>query len=34
MRTISLPADSFGLAAMLKEKNYLLEVGRGSIIIP
>lgn len=34
MRTIALPEDSFGLAAMLKEKNYLLEVGRGSIIIP
>jgi hypothetical protein len=34
MRTQSLPEDSFGLAAILKEKNYLLEVGRGTIIIP
>ena len=34
MRTTRLPEDSFGLAAMLKEKNYLLEVGRGMVIIP
>lgn len=34
MRTQYLPEDSFGLAAMLKQKNYLLEVGRGTIIIP
>ena len=34
MRTQSLPEDSFGLAAIFKEKNYLLEVGRGTIIIP
>lgn len=34
MRTQYLPEDSFGLAAMLKEKNYLLEVGRGTVIIP
>lgn len=34
MRTACLPEDSFGLAAILKEKNYLLEVGRGTIIIP
>lgn len=34
MRTRCLPENSFGLAAILKEKNYLLEVGRGTIIIP
>lgn len=34
MRTQCLPEDSFGLAAMLREKNYLLEVGRGTVIIP
>ena len=34
MRTRCLPEDSFGLAAILKEKDYILEVGRGILILP
>lgn len=34
MRTRHLPADSFGLAAILKEKDYILEVGRGVLVLP
>ena len=34
MRTRYLPEDSFGLAAILKEKDYILEVGRGILVLP
>ena len=34
MRTRCLPEDSFGLAEILKEKDYILELGRGILILP
>lgn len=34
IRSTYLPEDSFGLAKLLKEGNYLLEIGRNNIIIP
>lgn len=34
IRTSYLPDDTFSLAKLLKEGNYLLEIGRGNIIIP
>lgn len=34
MRTRCLPEDSFGLAEILKEKDYILELGRGILVLP
>ena len=34
VRFTRLPENSFDLASLLKEKNYLLEVGRSNIILP
>lgn len=34
IRVPEMPADSFALAALLRSRNYLLEVGRGRIILP
>ena len=34
LRTDHMPEDSFALGTLLKEGNYLLEIGRGTIVVP
>lgn len=34
LRTATLPEDSFGLAKLLQRQDYVLELGRGTIILP
>ena len=34
LRSLSLPEDTFGLAKILKHRDYLLEIGRNNIVIP